>query len=62
MVTNNRKSVAIYKFGYSAKLRNIAVLCAFKRIRFCNLFMTGLKPDILEPMVDLIKEVEPGYS
>lgn len=25
-------------------------------------FMTGLKPDILEPMVDLIKEVEPGYS
>ena len=24
--------------------------------------MTGLKPDILEPMVDLIKEVEPGYS
>ncbi len=24
-------------------------------------FMTGLKPDILEPMVDLIK-VEPGYS
>ena len=25
-------------------------------------FMTGIKEDILEPMVDLIKEVEPGYS
>nr|WP_188696626.1 formate dehydrogenase subunit alpha [Pullulanibacillus camelliae] len=25
-------------------------------------FMTGLKPDMLEPMIDLVKEVEPGYS
>ncbi|MCY9667327.1 formate dehydrogenase subunit alpha [Paenibacillus alginolyticus] len=25
-------------------------------------FMTGLKEDILDPMIDLIKEVEPGYS
>ena len=25
-------------------------------------FMTGLKQDMLNPMIDLIKEVEPGYS
>ncbi|OMP65760.1 formate dehydrogenase subunit alpha [Domibacillus epiphyticus] len=25
-------------------------------------FMTGLKQDMLDPMIDLIKEVEPGYS
>ncbi|MGG2200015.1 formate dehydrogenase subunit alpha [Paenibacillus validus] len=25
-------------------------------------FMTGLKEDVLEPMIDLVKEVEPGYS
>ncbi|WP_144702062.1 formate dehydrogenase subunit alpha [Fictibacillus phosphorivorans] len=25
-------------------------------------FMTGLKEDLLEPMVELVKEVEPGYS
>ncbi|HWI48307.1 MAG TPA: molybdopterin oxidoreductase family protein, partial [Rummeliibacillus sp.] len=25
-------------------------------------FMTGLKPDMLEPMIGLIKDVEPGYS
>ncbi|MEK4875022.1 formate dehydrogenase subunit alpha [Bacillus sp. FSL W8-0102] len=25
-------------------------------------FMTGLKEDMLEPMIDLVKEVEPGYS
>ncbi|MDQ0200144.1 formate dehydrogenase subunit alpha [Neobacillus ginsengisoli] len=25
-------------------------------------FMTGLKKDLLEPMIDLVKEVEPGYS
>ncbi|SFD54394.1 formate dehydrogenase major subunit [Bacillus sp. OV194] len=25
-------------------------------------FMTGIKQDLLNPMVDLIKEVEPGYS
>ncbi|MEX3744801.1 MULTISPECIES: formate dehydrogenase subunit alpha [Lysinibacillus] len=25
-------------------------------------FMTGLKQDTLDPMIDLIKEVEPGYS
>jgi formate dehydrogenase major subunit len=25
-------------------------------------FMTGLKDDILNPMIDLVKEVEPGYS
>ncbi|MDN4072471.1 formate dehydrogenase subunit alpha [Fictibacillus terranigra] len=25
-------------------------------------FMTGIKKDLLNPMVDLIKEVEPGYS
>ncbi|MFJ8261920.1 formate dehydrogenase subunit alpha [Rummeliibacillus sp. NPDC094406] len=25
-------------------------------------FMTGMKQDMLDPMIDLIKEVEPGYS
>ncbi len=25
-------------------------------------FMSGLKNDMLEPMIDLVKEVEPGYS
>ncbi len=25
-------------------------------------FMTGLKQDMLDPMISLIKEVEPGYS
>lgn len=25
-------------------------------------FMTGLKPDMLNPMIDLVKDVEPGYS
>lgn len=25
-------------------------------------FMTGIKPDMLEPMIDLVKDVEPGYS
>jgi formate dehydrogenase major subunit len=25
-------------------------------------FMTGLKPNMLEPMINLVKEVEPGYS
>lgn len=24
--------------------------------------MSGLKNDMLEPMIDLVKEVEPGYS
>lgn len=25
-------------------------------------FMTGIKPDVLEPMIDLVKWIEPGYS
>ena len=25
-------------------------------------FMTGIKPDVMEPMIDLVKDVEPGYS
>lgn len=25
-------------------------------------FMTGLKPDVLDPMIDFVKDVEPGYS
>lgn len=25
-------------------------------------FMTGLKPDVLNPMIDFVKDVEPGYS
>ncbi|TWT27230.1 formate dehydrogenase subunit alpha [Planomicrobium sp. CPCC 101110] len=25
-------------------------------------FMTGMKPEILNPMIDLVKDVEPGYS
>ncbi|WP_342512952.1 formate dehydrogenase subunit alpha [Sporosarcina sp. FSL K6-1522] len=25
-------------------------------------FMTGMKEDLLDPMIDLVKEVEPGYS
>ncbi|MEC1476780.1 formate dehydrogenase subunit alpha [Bacillus haynesii] len=25
-------------------------------------FMTGIKPDVIEPMIDLVKDVEPGYS
>lgn len=25
-------------------------------------FMTGIKEDVMEPMIDLVKNVEPGYG
>jgi len=63
LVTNNQKSVAIYIFRHSTNLLNIAVLCAFWKLKFYILMITA---DVLRVRTgpgtnyDIVKKVYRG--